>query len=365
MISSSSKYILIYKICTRVDKNNGLYTELFLEGSDTHLDNSRYEEFTSSNMDKYENIRRLTIASCKDLYLDEHSFSNYKNINILAISFCTVKSYTNFVKKYLELESVKLSNGSILIDNNLFSNNIKLVNIDLSENNLTTLDKDLFKNNIKLQVINLSKNNLEILDKDLFNYNINLKELFISNNKLTTLDNDLFKHNIYLEYISAYSNILTTLGKDLFKNNINLELVSLSYNKLKTLDKNLFSNNIYLEKLYINNNELETIPLSIFNNNINIKELCISNNNIKLLPTNLKSLKYLYAYDTGIITLTNVNFRDLEVCEISNITKLEFKNTVRLNNLREITLDEKYKSKLKYIDPLLRDYISFKYYYCK
>lgn len=357
MITTSSKYILIGKSLTRTD-DNGLYKELYLEGSEIYLNKDYYEEFISSNMDKYENIRRLTIASCKDLYLDENSFSNYKNITILAISFCTVKNYINFIKKNNKIESLKLSNNLITLDRYLFKNNMELIKLDLSYNKLTTLDKDLFKNNIKLQVINLSKNKLKILDKDLFKNNINLKELFISDNQLTTLDNDLFKHNIYLEYISAYSNNITTLGKDLFKNNINLELVSLSYNKLKTLDKNLFSNNINLEKLYINNNQLESIPLSIFNN-INIKELCISNNNIKLLPTNLKSLKYLYAYDSGLITLANVNFRDLEVCEISNITKLEFKKTIRLNNLREITLDEKYKTKLKYIDPLLRDYISF------
>jgi Leucine-rich repeat (LRR) protein len=330
MIYSTSKYLFINNVQSKIN-TCGLYNILSIQGSDKNIENCKqYKDINNKD------IEILYIICCENLYLDENVLFYNKKLNKISISSCTIKSL-NFIKK------------------------LNLEYINLSVNRLSLLDKDLFKHNIKLEYIDLSSNNLLRLDKDLLKSNINLIKIDISRNNLSSVDKDLFKHNINLESLNLSFNKLMLLDKYLFNSNINLAHINLSYNELLSIDNVLFSNNVKLEKLYINNNKLETIGLSIFNNNRNMKELDISNNNIKLLPYNLISLKYLSAKNTNLITLSNVNFRDLEICEIlnTNISRLQLKNGTRLTNLKEIVLNKKDKHKIKYIDPLLKDYVNF------
>jgi hypothetical protein len=290
-------------------------TILYLVNNYNNKDIRRFNVDTDDNINKQINdITTVSIESCNNLHLDvslnEDYFSRFNKLNKLTIHFCSnIDKFINFFK----------------------------TNINLNFITIETINNNLFNNNLKLKHVNLSCNNLVSIDKDTFKYNIELEHMYFEINNLISVNKDLFKYNINVKYISLSCNNITEIDKDLFSNNINLEYINLSYNKL------------------------ETIGLSIFNNNRNMKKLNISSNNLKVLPKNLKSLEFLDAEDNPLITLSNIDFSDLKKCNISrtNISRIEFKNGIRLSELKYICLDSKDKCKIKYIDPLLKDYVQF------
>jgi hypothetical protein len=381
----------IYKIIIKTNEE----TILYLVNNYNNIEEMRrFNVVTDDNINSHINdITTLSIESCNNLYLDkslnEDYFSRFNKLNKLTIHFCSnIDKFINFFKtninlnfiviannklqklnddlfsNYINLEKILLERNTLTIatiNNNLFNNNLKLKHVNLSCNNLVSIDKDTFKYNIELEHMYFEVNKLTSVDKDLFKYNINVKYISLKSNNITEIDKDLFSNNIDLVYIDLKDNNITEIDKKLFSNNISLEYINLSNNKLLSIDNVLFSNNIKLQKLYISHNKLETIGLSIFNNNRNMKELYISSNNLKLLPTNLKSLEFLDAEDNPLITLSNIDFSDLKKCNISrtNISRIEFKNGIRLSELKYICLDKKDECKIKYIDPLLKDYVYF------
>jgi hypothetical protein len=345
-------------------------TILYLVNNYNNKDIRRFNVDTDDNINKQINdITTVSIESCNNLHLDvslnEDYFSRFNKLNKLTIHFCSnIDKFINFFKTNINLNFIVIANNKLqILNDDFFSNYINLEKILLVRNTLTieTINNNLFNNNLKLKHVNLSCNNLVSIDKDTFKYNIELEHMYFEVNNLTSVDKDLFSNNINLEYINLSNNNITKIDKNLFSNNISLEYINLSNNKLLSIDNVLFSNNVNLEELYISYNKLETIGLSIFNNNRNMKKLNISSNNLKVLPKNLKSLEFLDAEDNPLITLSNIDFSDLKKCNISrtNISRIEFKNGIRLSELKYICLDSKDKCKIKYIDPLLKDYVQF------
>lgn len=93
---------------------------------------------------------------------------------------------------------------------------------------LTEISADNFKNMTKLIYIDFSFNELSSLPCNAFNELLNLRKIILDSNKITKLSSDLFATNVYLKYISLQNNNITEIGSGLFEKILNLDLFILT-----------------------------------------------------------------------------------------------------------------------------------------
>uniref|UniRef100_A0A8D8TJS1 Protein toll n=2 Tax=Cacopsylla melanoneura TaxID=428564 RepID=A0A8D8TJS1_9HEMI len=123
------------------------------------------------------------------------------------------------------------------------------------------------------------------ITRDLFSNLPSLIELDISDNNISALEPGVFQHLIGLEYLHLSNNKITTLDQDIYKNLTSLTLLAIDNNRLFNLTYDVFTNlPINLISLNISSNNISVLPSGVFDKLSNLKKLDISNNNISVLP---------------------------------------------------------------------------------
>uniref|UniRef100_A0A8D8TJI2 Protein toll n=1 Tax=Cacopsylla melanoneura TaxID=428564 RepID=A0A8D8TJI2_9HEMI len=123
------------------------------------------------------------------------------------------------------------------------------------------------------------------ITRDLFSNLPSLIELDISDNNISALEPGVFQHLIGLEYLHLSNNKITTLDQDIYKNLTSLTLLAIDNNRLFNLTYDVFTNlPINLISLNISSNNISVLPSGVFDKLSNLGELDISNNNISVLP---------------------------------------------------------------------------------
>ncbi|MFL2632583.1 MAG: lectin-like domain-containing protein [Candidatus Marivariicella sp.] len=227
------------------------------------------------------------------------------------------------------------------LDDYVNTENIKTIeNLDVSEKNITDLTG--VEDFLDLKDLNLNENNISSLD---LSNNINLFRLNADNNEITSLD---VKSSSGLNYLSVINGKLKSLdissnisleelvldnndliSVDLSKN-IDLKKLSLNSNKLTSID---LSKNIQLTNLKLNDLDLKSIDLSF---NTKIKDLRLENNNLDLIDlSNQKSLEYLsLAYNNLLIINLSNNTKLINLDVVSNqLISLDLSNNKDLIEL--------------------------------
>ena len=133
--------------------------------------------------------------------LDDYVLTeNIENVSALNISALGITDATG-IEDFVSLVALDFNGNSIaMID---LSNNVLLINLDVSNNMLSNLDLSALLN---LTAINASSNNLMQID---FGSNLNLIDVDISNNLLTSLNVDVL---INLEELNCAGNQLSSLS---------------------------------------------------------------------------------------------------------------------------------------------------------
>lgn len=173
--------------------------------------------------------------------------------------------------------------------------------------NLTKLD--LSYNSIaKINHTNLVFANLE-----------KMVELDLSHNELTVLDGEMFRGlrvdgRDYplrsLRILRISHNILHTLDKDLFQHLDALQVLDISYNPFMVIDQNTeiaIDSMVYLEELYMANTQIAALPEYILHTPKYLRILDLTGNKFTGIPKPLqeaKSLEILYMDQNPIVNLT-------------------------------------------------------------
>lgn len=260
------------------------------------------------------NIHRLLLPSM--VILDTFDISN--NLASISISSKRISIQNTSTSTYLvhrNCEILDASNNQIL--NIEFESNIHLTEINLSNNNLTSIRNithlnnlqqlDLSFNSIKdfaissfsemndLHVLNLKKSGLKSLDFGTFTQQTNLISLDISDNNLKKINFDmlLFLSSLSVLYIDG--NELTNIDVSDIKNILpNITTISISRNLFRCHD--LISIVKTLNSYQIN---LNTINENVVKNTTNIRGIsCFSESN---------SIKLLIQKGTDIVELLSTN----------------------------------------------------------
>ena len=179
--------------------------------------------------------------------------------------------------------------------------------LNLHDNQLSTLPAGLFGNLNALETLNLHDNQLSSLPTGLFDNLTNLTELSLHGNQLSTLPAGLFDNLTALGTLSLYDNQLSTLPAGLFDNLTALGTLSLYDNQLSSLPTGLFDNLTALQFLRLLGNQLSTLPAGLFDNLTALQYLDLSGNQLSSLPDglfgNLTALEGLYLYDNQLSSL--------------------------------------------------------------
>ncbi|XP_063405713.1 leucine-rich repeat-containing protein 57-like [Mytilus trossulus] len=173
------------------------------------------------------------------------------------------------------------------------------------------------------KVENLSANRIGSLPKGLFSSNVNLKELYVSNNNLVSLPDDLLSNNTNLVILELDRNNLGSLPEGLLTFNTNLEYLSLSGNNLVSLPEGLLSDKTNIRELYLSDNKFERTPeglLTMLTLNTNRLELYLDKN--PLMCCLIIELKELASKKTQLevvgectISNTTINIRDFKTSD--------------------------------------------------
>ncbi|XP_029169145.1 protein artichoke-like [Nylanderia fulva] len=215
------------------------------------------------------NLTMLNMAEVSALYLDGNRYLRVINVaseklKILSLSNCTnlVQGHGIFNIPYLE-------------------------QLDLSNNDFTTVSTISFKVFPVLKILLLDYNKLT--DIPLLNDLQQLSELSLSFNLIRYIRSDIFMYFTSLKKLSLRGNKIQDIGQG-FSDLNNLEYLDLSNNQLKTLPHNWATRLINLQYLNVNSNLFVNVVDVAINSIASLKHLSVVNNTF----TKISSLELLH-----------------------------------------------------------------------
>ena len=209
-------------------------------------------------------------------------------------------------------------NSLFFIDENVFSNMSKLLQLELRDNDITSMHPNIFSGLNSMKLLDLSENKISDLRSSLFKDLSSLRELRLNDNTIKHLGTSTFVglrrldilhlENNGLEYIAdnavvslellrglfLVSNNLTTITSCMFNGLRALTVLDVSFNQLTSIAEDSFTSSLGLTEVRLQNNHLKDINEDTFSLHTMLSRLDISNNRInKMIPFNFHRLNEL------------------------------------------------------------------------
>ncbi|XP_046140972.1 protein toll [Osmia bicornis bicornis] len=211
-----------------------------------------------------------------------------------------------------------------------FDKLVSLTSLDLNSNELTTLPENVFAKLENLEVLSLYNNNFTSLPEDLLRNNVKLKNINLSNNKRNmTLPRRFFANLTQLEVLKLKRSGLIAMPEDLFWGSTSLKNISLENNYLETLPKRIFEGLNRLLELDLGTNKLMSLPDEIFSYTTSLVYLNLEKNHLTSISANLfnnlKSLRILNMEQNQLETIEDRSFISLANLRIARFSKNQLK----------------------------------------
>jgi hypothetical protein len=157
-----------------------------------------------------------------------------------------------------------------------------IINLNLSDQNITALKAGDFDGLSSLRILTLYKNTLSSLPVDIFSGLDSLNRLDLGSNQLSSLPVGIFSGLSSLNRLNLSYNHLTSLPADSFSGLSSLSSLSLSSNRLSSLPAGIFSGLSALDWLSLSSNRLIGLPDGIFSGLSSIRSLYLGDNSVPL-----------------------------------------------------------------------------------
>ncbi|CAD7090425.1 unnamed protein product [Hermetia illucens] len=178
---------------------------------------------------------------------------------------------SDFLAYHSRMINVSISASITCLTSETFANQIHLIYLDLSRNELTNLHDDVFKNTVSLEVLRLSSNRLKSITRDIFRNLHKLVELDLRYNDLHSIDLHAFKGTHELRILRIEYNNLSSVSSGFGEN-----------------EKSPFEGLSKLEELILQKNRITHVSSGWIHSLPNLKNLDLSYNrlicNCSLLP---------------------------------------------------------------------------------
>ena len=157
-----------------------------------------------------------------------------------------------------------------------------IINLNLSDQNITTLKAGDFDGLSSLRILTLYKNTLSSLPVGIFSGLSSLNRMDIGSNQLSSLPVGIFSGLSSLNRLNLSYNRLSSLPADSFSGLSALSSLSLSSNRLSSLPADIFSGLSALDWLSLSSNRLIGLPDGIFSGLSSIRSLYLGDNSVHL-----------------------------------------------------------------------------------
>ena len=157
-----------------------------------------------------------------------------------------------------------------------------ITNLNLSDQNITTLKAGDFDGLSSLRILTLYKNTLSSLPVDIFSGLSSLNRMDIGSNQLSSLPVGIFSGLSSLNRLNLSYNSLSSLPADIFSGLSSLGSLSLSSNRLSSLPAGIFSGLSSLDWLSLSSNRLIGLPAGIFSGLDSLRSLYLGDNSVHL-----------------------------------------------------------------------------------
>ncbi|KAJ3665536.1 hypothetical protein Zmor_001028 [Zophobas morio] len=155
------------------------------------------------------------------------------------------------------------------IKKNVF-NNIKVKEIDLSQNVINNIDTEAFDNNTYLEIVKLNNNQIKEINPNWFYNSPKVYKFSAIYNDIKAIPAEAFK-NMDQERplkLRLSANRITEISPDAFNSHHTIQLLRINGNKITTLPDNIFINRT-IQILQVNTNKLQCFPDVMFQTGIN------------------------------------------------------------------------------------------------
>ncbi|XP_033110423.1 toll-like receptor 2 [Anneissia japonica] len=221
------------------------------------LQDNNISALSSNSFNTTPNLTFLDFYQNKLIYIDDNAFAGLGRLQVLNISYQFLdhhiipiqKIIKNWFKGLTQLTVAKLMViGAEVIEDDAFSDNPNIEEINLNSNNLVDIPSHLFQHLPKLKII-----------QDL----TSLEEFHADDNSVTTLEDNVFKNCLNLKVINLSYNFIVEIPSTVFSGLPNLLSVICSDNRIDNIGDDSFQGSSHIIQLNFDGNLFKTVSKSI------------------------------------------------------------------------------------------------------
>ncbi|KAJ0029019.1 hypothetical protein NQD34_004016 [Periophthalmus magnuspinnatus] len=259
----------------------------------------------------------------------------------------------------LETQVLLLQTNNIVKLENTLDYLENITEIDLSQNNITSLDEVHLGSLPQLLSFHLEENMIQVLGGNCVPTLPNLQEFYINHNFIFSINSEAFLGLERLVRLHLNSNRLTTINGQWFRHLPSLEILMLGENPILELSDENFKMLANLRSLVLARMNLTDVPENALVGLDNMESISFFDNLLPRVPraalTKVKNLKFLDLNKNPIERIQRgdfVNMVHLKELGINSMPQLVSIDSFALSNLPELTkIEATNNPKLSYIHP--------------
>ncbi|XP_070508197.1 leucine-rich repeat-containing protein 15-like [Chironomus tepperi] len=162
---------------------------------------------------------------------------------------------------------------------------------------------------------------LENIDRSAFKSCRLVKQINLSDNEISTIDELAFSKNGELQRLSLAQNRISSLPTNVFETLGALRQLDISYNLIETLATEWFANLASLQVLYLNSNQIKELPTGVFASLTSLGNINLGRNKIEVLSSeSFGELPRLTLLDVKGNVITAVDEKLIDNTGITNLS---------------------------------------------
>ncbi|XP_073961358.1 uncharacterized protein [Choristoneura fumiferana] len=230
----------------------------------------------------------LHLESCRLTRIQSGSFHNSPNIRIIHLENNQIQHLeAGAFDDTTKLEEVVLSNNGLLGKNlppNIFSNCRKLGSLRFTGNDMKDTPSGLLMG-LDINILDLERCALREVPSFVTRHSLpKLVNIDMSDNQIRRLDADTFSSVPNLETLNIKNNLIEYLHENAFSPLIQITGIFLNGNKIRYLPENLFIDKSSLGTINLADNLIDHVPANAFKDTTDLWDLNLSGNRLTYLP---------------------------------------------------------------------------------